>query len=450
MRATCSQTEQRELYLSGGLEGDVRAAFVAHAAGCEACAHEMAQWRSFGSVLTGQLAPMRRAPTRAEVAELVARAEEPKSQIPRWVMPAVAVAAFALIAVVVTVTRAPTEAQWAAQVVASNELTSGADGYSTKATGHALLKLGEDDLGLGPATAVSIAKATSAGTVIRLGAGSLAAHVNPARGKRNFDIETSLGNVHVVGTVFRVRSTAEQLQVDVIRGVVEVRSVAGVLTRVPAGHALRLKRGVAEAEESGFDATEYSELSPEGAPVEVPGVVDAGVEEADAGVAVAAVEPTPVKRVAAPVAAWRTAAAKGDCASVVVAAEKYVQRDATDADVWLLLGDCRRRQRAYDAAVTAYVAASKTREAQGKNGLLQAAELLQQELHKPQQAVAMVDAYLKTKPDRRLEAAALVRKARALLALGKKNEAKAVLDDAIRRLPDTASAAEAVRLRDNL
>jgi len=81
---------------------------------------------------------------------------------------------------------------------------------------------------------------------------------------------------------------------------------------------------------------------------------------------------------------------------------------------------------------------------------LQAAELLQQELAQPQQAIALVDTYLRTKPERRLEAAALVRKALALKDLGKTREARAVLTDTVKRLPDTASASEANRLLERL
>jgi tetratricopeptide (TPR) repeat protein len=135
---------------------------------------------------------------------------------------------------------------------------------------------------------------------------------------------------------------------------------------------------------------------------------------------------------------------------VIASAERYVKTDSGDADVWLILGDCRRRERSFEKAVQAYVAASKTREAQGKKGLLQAAALLQEELGQPQQALGLIDSFLKSKPERMLEAAALVRKARALTALGQKREAAAVLKDTVKRLPDTPSAVEANRLLESL
>lgn len=437
---------QRELYLAGGLQGEQRTAFEAHARDCAECTRDISSWRSFGSVLKKQLQPLRRAPTSTEVAHLIALAEEPRSMTVRWVVPAFAMAAVLVVAVVVGVVlkRGPAETPWVATVVASSGFTaSGPADFATGAGGHALVRLGEDDVGLGAATALTVSHASSTSTVLRLGHGVVAAHVNPARGKRNFDIETPMGRVHVVGTIFRVSASDESLEVDVVRGVVEVER-KGVKTRVPAGQALRVTRD-AEGALAPFEAEAFSELSAQPPAVVVAPAVPE-VTEADAGVVAVAV---PAKR-GAPVAAWRSAAARGECASVIAAAERYVKGDAGDADAWLILGDCRRRQREFAPAVTAYLAAAKTREPQGKQGLLQAAELLQQELKQPQQAVVVIDSYLRTKPERRLEAAALVRKARALVELGKKAEAKAVLSDAVKRLPETPSAAEANRLLENL
>lgn len=441
----------RDQYLARALKTEPMKRFETHVRQCTECTREIAIWRSFGSALEKQLEPIRRPPTRTEVAQLLALADEPPATRFGWLVPTFTLAAMAVaVAVVVgfglTGQSAGGEQPWVPTVVASNGLSAQAGDYATEAQGRALLRLGEDEVGLGPSTSVSIARASAKGTVLRLSRGVVAAQVNPARGKRNFDIETPLGRVHVVGTVFRVRSNEDVLDVDVIRGVVEVEGRSGVPTRVPAGRSLRLTRALATTL-SVFEQRDFSELGLEpAAEVVRPPKPE---PETELEPVVERVAPTVEPKRVAPVAAWRTAAARGDCKSVIQAAERFIQRDPSDAEAWLVLGDCRRREHQFERAVSAYLAASKTKRPQ-KNALLQAAELLQQELRRPQQAIGVIDSYLKTKPERGLEAAALVRKARALSALGRKTEARSVLDETVRRLPDTASAAEAVRLREAL
>ena len=89
-----------EHYLANALSTDERLAFEAHATSCASCTREIANWRSFGTVLKAQLAPVRRAPTRAEVAELISLADEPRTLWPRWLLPTL-VAASAVVAVTV-------------------------------------------------------------------------------------------------------------------------------------------------------------------------------------------------------------------------------------------------------------------------------------------------------------------------------------------------------------
>ncbi len=451
MSKSCSQLEA---YLAHTLPAAEVAAFEAHADACAACSKEIASWRSFGAVLKAQLAPIRRTPTQGEVALLLeAAAETPAMSLRSWLVPTLAVAAAALVAVVGFSLSRPkandpvvpptAEYPWAIAVLTSTELANERGAFVTQAGGRAVLSVGEDQLGLGPATELSVSHANAKSTLLRLEHGVVAAHVNPARGKRNFDIETPLGRVHVVGTVFRVKSNDDVLQVDVVKGVVEVEAKSGVKTRVPAGHGVQIKRG--EVGEVGtFDEPEFSELSLEPAKAAAE-PVDAGAPEP---VVVAPKKTTAVAP--SPALEWRRQAARGDCKTVIQTAEQYVQKETNDSDAWLVLGDCRRRERAFAQAVDAYVAASKTRDTRGKNGLLQAAELLQQELNQPQKAVTLIDTYLRTKPEKRLEAAALVRKARALEALGQIPAAKATLNDVVKRMPETPSATEAVRLLERL
>ena len=93
----------------------------------------------------------------------------------------------------------------AAEVVASLETTASPEEAATGPEGGALLKVGEDEVGLGAGTQVKFKRAGSRGTEIALTRGVLAARVN-AHGTRPFDVVTPLGRVHVVGTVFRVQA----------------------------------------------------------------------------------------------------------------------------------------------------------------------------------------------------------------------------------------------------
>lgn len=96
------------------------------------------------------LAPLRRAPTTTEVTELLARAEAPAGLRWRVLVPAVGLAAAAVVALVVL--RPAPDVPWAASVVASAGLEASASRFDTGAHGRALLRLGDDEVGLGAQT----------------------------------------------------------------------------------------------------------------------------------------------------------------------------------------------------------------------------------------------------------------------------------------------------------
>ncbi|MBL9038210.1 MAG: FecR domain-containing protein [Archangium sp.] len=432
MTSACAN---RDRYLARALPPADMTAFEAHAEGCDECRAEVQRWSAFGAALTAQLEPSRRPPTRAQVAALLERAEAPP---PRrsWAFAGVAVVTAA--AALVFVLRPAPEVPWVPAVVASREAAVDGGRYVTAPAGHALLRIGDDDVGVGPSTQLEVERAGSRATVVRLLTGAVAAQVNAARGPRQFDVETPLGRVHVVGTVFRVRVVEGRLDVDVLRGTVEVTATSGARARLTAGQTQRF--GAEASPAAPLDATAFEELeaSPPSPPPPAPAI--------DAKAPAPSEKPQPA-RASAPVTAWRSAAARGGCDTVVIEARRWLTHDANDADVWLVLGDCLRRQGNAKASVDAYLAAGKTSEPQGKRGLLLAASLLQGELRQPARALTAIDAYLRAKPEsRELEASALVRKALALSDLGRSAAAAAVLRDVVKRLPETSSAAEAVRL----
>ncbi|MBS1149470.1 MAG: FecR protein [Myxococcaceae bacterium] len=434
-----SDCSARDGYLDRTLGAEATQAFEAHAASCAACQAAVAQWQTFGASLKEAYAPLSEAPLPGELARLKGKVSTGRARRPLgWALGAAA--AVAVVVGVALALRAPPEVVWEAAVVASVQTTASAELAQTGAAGGALFSLGEDEVGLGPATKVKFKRAGSRGTELELLSGVLAAKVN-AHGKRPFDIVTPRGRIHVVGTMFRVQA-GEQLEVEVLEGVVEVTDRNGKVERVKAGHRWAEAGGLAP-----FASTGFVEL-------QIPAVLDAGATVAAAVAAAAdAGEPRDVPRpaVRSPVAEWRSRAARGECAAVVGELERYLRATPGSADGWLLLGDCRRREGGAKEAVEAYLRATKSRDADGERGLLLAASLLQDELSQPAQALKLLDQYLARKPETpELEAAALVRKGRAFASLGKKENARAIYSRVIGKFGDTPAAAEASRLRDGL
>lgn len=447
----------RDGWLDGTAAPSVRAAFEVHLAGCPACREAVEGWRAFGADLRAAYASLHEAPHPAQAARLVARAEAPGGpgwpRAWRW-SAALGVAAAATLALLLA---------WPAPEVALAPTLLSARGArleggvaETAAGGRAVVRLGDDTVGLGADTRVLVTRATRRATRLSLERGVLAASVDPSRGARRFEVETRQGLVRVTGTVFRVRVGDAALVVEVARGRVEVLPASGPALAVGEGERLEVAGG--EARRAAAGSADFDELRepPPAATVEAAGAPDAGptgapAGEADAGLSVAA--PRIPSRVAAAPALrdWRARAARGECALVTAEVERHLQRAPGDERAWLVLGDCRRRLGDTPGAVTAYGRAARERGPEAARGLLLAASLWHDELGEPARAVPLLEAYVARRPETpALEAAALVRLARAHAALGRRGEARALLERVVRRFPDTPAAAEAVHLRQDL
>ncbi len=410
-------------------------------------------WERFSEGLKSSRAELATPASPNQVAALLQRAEDEaeRGAFPlKWVL-AGAAAVLVLGAVSFAVTREPAEQPWVAStVVATNAQTTGTL-TETAADGHALFAVGDDRVGVGPSSRLEIAKAGSRSTRLVLSRGSVAASVDPSRGKRSFDVETPLGRVHVVGTVFRVAASAEALVVEVERGTVEVLH-GSVTSRVTAGERLTVKGGGAVLEPRGAGAfDELSEQAPVAvvpAPPEPEPVVEPAPVEEDEPVKV---EPTKKKAPvpASKLAEWRTRAARGECGLVMGEVKKFLGASPEDVPARLTLADCQRRTGDKSGALDSYLKASNGKGAEANRATLLAASVLQDELAQPEKALKQLDRYLSRGPESRdLEASALVRKARALQAMGKKEQARAVVELVLKKFGDTSAAPEALRLRD--
>ncbi|MBM4782511.1 MAG: hypothetical protein GQE15_32960 [Archangiaceae bacterium] len=413
-------------------------------------------WDRFAEDLKSARAPLAKPPSPNEVARLLQRAEAAENEAPAWTRLVPVGAAAVVIAGVIgfLALRSEPEVPWTAKsVVASGASTTG-NVTETTAEGRALFSVGDDTVGVGPGTRLEIASASTKATRVVLTKGSVAAHVDPARGKRNFDVETPLGRVHVVGTIFRVKANDDELTVEVQKGTVEVTHDAQT-SRVTVGQRLVVKAGVATLgarDEAAFDELSEKPVVAVVPPAPVPEpVVEQPVVEEPEPVAVKE-EPTKKKSVpASKLADWRTRAARGECGLVMTEVKKFLAQLPDDVPARMTLADCQRRTGDKSGAVDTYLKASAGKGADANRATLMAASVLQDDLSQPERAIKLLDKYLSRGAESRdLEASVMVRKARALQATGKKEQARAVVELVLKKFGDTSAAPQALRLRDSL
>lgn len=414
-------------------------------------------WDRFSEDLKSARAPLAKPPSANEVARLLQRAEAAENEAPAWtrLMLPLGAAAVVIAGVIGFVAlRSEPEVPWAAKSVVASGASTAGNVTETTAEGRALFSVGDDTVGIGPGTRLEIASASTKATRVVLTKGSVAAHVDPARGKRNFDVETPLGRVHVVGTIFRVKAYDDELMVEVQKGTVEVTHGAQT-SRVTVGQRLVVKAGVATMgtrDDAAFDELSEKPVVAVVPPAPVPEpVVEQPVVDEPEPVAVKE-EPTKKKSVpASKLADWRTRAARGECGLVMTEVKKFLGQSPDDVPARMTLADCQRRTGDKSGAVDTYLKASAGKGADANRATLMAASVLQDDLSQPERAIKLLDKYLSRGAESRdLEASVMVRKARALQATGKTEQARAVVEVVLKKFGDTSAAPQALRLRDSL
>jgi ferric-dicitrate binding protein FerR (iron transport regulator)/cell division protein ZapA (FtsZ GTPase activity inhibitor) len=417
-------------------------------------------WERFAAQLKLVRQPLSVPPSPNEVARLLQRAEEADSRAPVWSRFLVPSGVFALVVAGVIgflSLRGEPEVTWTAKTVVADGSTTTGSLTETRPDGRALLSLGDDTVGVGPGSRVEIAAASSRATRLVLMKGSVAAHVDPSRGRRNFEVETPLGRVHVVGTIFRVRAMNEELLVEVQKGTVEVTH-GSATSKVTVGQRLVVKAGVAtlgtRESDAAFDELSLAPVVVAVAPVPVAEpqpepVVEVPVElepEPESAKKKGSVSVLPSK-----LREWRTRAARGECGLVMVEVKRFLGQVPDDVTARMTLADCQRRSGDKAGALESYLKASSGKSADANRATLMAAAVLQDELSQPAKAIKQLDKYLARGAESRdLEASVLVRKARALKQLRKKSQARGVVEVVLKKFSDTPAAAEALRLRDSL
>ena len=431
-------------WLDGAGDAAQRADFEAHLAQCQRCQAEVGQWQAVGVSLRAAHPEDHDAPSGALTTRLLTRAaEDPRassSALARW-WPAGAAVALVTVMVTVMVARTTAERPEVLSLVMTHGEYAALDGglVETGPGGRALLALGLDTVGLGAQSRVRVERADRHATSLRLERGTLALAVERGLGPRSFDVITPMAAVHVTGTVFRVAIAPHQLRAEVLRGEIEVRPAGREAFRVSAGGALLVSE--TSITRVPLDTSVFSEL--EASPVAGP-LVDAGTP-AEVGSTPTSAPPRGVSKMKKN--EWRTRAARGDCAAVSTEVERALAADGSDADLWLLIGDCHRTAARPAQAVEAYLRAASVKWHPQNLGHLFAASILQDDLAQPARALGALERYLAAGAETpALEAAARVRRARVQRELGKEREARAGFQFIIEHFPDTPAAAEALQL----
>ncbi|MEE8408983.1 MAG: tetratricopeptide repeat protein, partial [Myxococcota bacterium] len=126
----------------------------------------------------------------------------------------------------------------------------------------------------------------------------------------------------------------------------------------------------------------------------------------------------------------------------------YLKSSRRDVEAWSLLADCRRKKNDWTGAVKAYREIIELGESAATNrARLKAASVLQGKLDDHEAAVPLLRAYIaRGAPIRSLQAAARLRLARSLEALGKSDAAIKQMQTVADDYADTSAGREASEL----
>jgi TolA-binding protein len=487
-----SECHQLEDFLAGFLEGADLARFEAHLRRCSACSAAVGEAREADEHLRSWLSevpapePSQRAGDRL-VAD--ARAQGSSRIDLRILVPLAAAAGVAIaLAVHMLGPGAPDDGKRAVEdrvssmaepveprvVVAVGGRVEPARGergeiLSVDGDGRLLVDVDGDRIGLDDRSRAEIVRAGRADTLIRVSRGEVGFDVVPRRGQGSFRVAARGYTVVVVGTRFSVAvSERVGVQVRVASGEVAVIEQGGERHTVVGGRSLAIEDDSGEPRSAELDPASLAEIAalldeaaearpgPPDEEVEPSDVEDAGGDRSVAtggdkrhGPAAEQVEE------AAPEfdrSVGRQLILEGRYSEAQQLLEEHLASAPGDGASWMLLADCRRKAQDWQAAVDAYrrvVGAGSPRAA--NRARFRAAVVLQDRLGSYRDAAQLLDEYLQAgaavKP---LESEAMLRSARASLALGQRPRAISLLEQILEHHAGTSAAVQARQLLSTL
>ncbi|MCP4676603.1 MAG: tetratricopeptide repeat protein [Deltaproteobacteria bacterium] len=476
-------------YCDKGLDRDGNAAFEAHLEDCPSCRAQVVQWRNIEREIVSTESQREAAQPKwnARVRE---RLTDPntrrRSTRPALIVWAAAVAAMIASGAFVYLTmHKETESRQTQKTLAdsvvitasiftpdnleSTELVYPRDeALEAPGTGRILARIGEDSLGLEAHGRVRMIEIGSLTTRLVLERGMLACAVSSREKSGEFEIAAGRYTVRVLGTVFAVTWREEKgLQVDVSEGTVEVIGPGGGSWRVGSGQRLRVSAGESGVMNNveGDDLKRIERLLSDVAiekkdETENDEVDQEAAQESDADNEVIGgkeIEPQNKRTRATNTRStsldtWREWVINGRLDDAERSLYKHLQRSPTDEDAWWLFADCQRKAGKWQSALTSYLrVVDLTRGAEANRARFLAGSVAQDKLKKHAMAIELFENYLRIgKSGRTLEAEAMMRLARALIATGRSSRAKPILEEVIEKHGGTSAATGARRLLDKI
>jgi TolA-binding protein len=470
------QCGELEAFLDGRLEGEDRLGFETHLVGCDNCREEAEAWRTVKKeyacwvdrIMSDEAAGGQKIEASRFAASLLesTAAEKPFPQttirgIPRrYHFSAAAAALVGLAAVLYFMTDKRqsesnlqgTDAPPVQQPVIS--VTTIADGVKTNRlvpagpdrlieapkNGRVLATMGQDRFGLSGLGEIRVTKITSEQTAIRLIRGGAAFSVSPRIRNARFIVTAGEVTVEVVGTRFAVAiDDTQSVTVWVQEGTVLVLAEN---RRIPLkeGTSITVRGGVASPPTpAGAEEMEtLTALLKE----EVSGTDDRNGEEVNS---LSEREISSIREPRAPasppkplrpqknVDAWRDLILGGEVQEAEQEIRAFLKKSPEDADSLMLLATCQKRRNQYKDAVETYkrIVVSGDESVANRARYL-AAELSYSELNDLNNAVALIDDYLKYSPQSTPNRAdARLMQAKALLGMGEQVRAERVLEEIV-------------------
>jgi tetratricopeptide (TPR) repeat protein len=149
---------------------------------------------------------------------------------------------------------------------------------------------------------------------------------------------------------------------------------------------------------------------------------------------------------------WRSVVATEGCSSVQREIRRHLHRAPTDGAAWSLLGDCARKSSKWRAAFDAYKRAAETQTPRaGARACYFAGEIALERLSDPRAAEQLLNrAATSLAGDDPLQTVAQVKRARALLMLEQRDDARALLQEVVKQHPGSSVSVEMQQLLDEL
>lgn len=495
-----SEHELLPLYLDRRLTDDERADFERHLESCGRCRDEVRAWQTIVGDLGAWASERVPVGDPLEAERALVRAARERYARPtrrRWWLGLASATAATLVVVAVWMSRREAGVELRRGTAQTPEVTSAAtaalepeewllegdaapldlrqlgttQGLSIPRGKNLVLRAGGDRIGVAGGSVIRSTTANGERRLV-LERGAVACAVESRRAGESFSVTAGEAIVRVVGTRFLVVAPATptaELTVAVTEGTVEVELPKGT-TRVNAQHQLRIVAGgLAEApvELGSNDAARLEALltpggertppeasaAQEGAHAEAPRDSEATSPSGSTAKLGATGSNAATKTVAKPAPkreldAWRKLVLSGEHAAAARALEDYLAARPRDVDAWLLLADAHRKAERFAEAVEAHRRVIKLGDpATANQARFRAASVLQDQLRTPREVVPLLETYLKQGAALRpLEAAAMVRLARAYRDTYRVDDATELLRRVVSLHPDTPAAREAATL----